>query len=272
MTWWQTLILGIVQGLTEFLPISSSAHLALVPAWLGWQLPEQEAFIFDVLVQVATLVAVVGYHREPLRRMAAALWQDLRQHGAPKRPEARLPLLLLVATVPAGIAGLLWKDAVAQAFQRPQQVAYFLLFTALLLALAEVLGRRVRGMHTLGAGDALFVGLFQALALFPGVSRSGATIAAGMFRHLRRDDAANFAFLMAVPIMLAAGAVALWDLTRLPSEALARLWFPYLVGFTAAALSGYAAIHGLLTFLRGHALWWFALYCAALAGFTLWFF
>lgn len=269
MTWWQTVLLGLVQGLTEFLPISSSAHLALVPYWLGWQLPPTESFLFNVLVQVATLVAVISYYRVPLTQMARHLTQDLRQRQG-LSPESRLALWLLVASVPAAVAGLVLKEAVAQTFTQPRHVALFLVLTGALMALAEVGGRQQRTMQALTWQDALTIGVFQALALFPGVSRSGATLSGGMLRHLRREDAAHFAFLLAVPIMLGAGFITLLDLFRLPGEVVRTLFGPYLLGFAVAALSGYMAIRFLLQHLRKRSLWPFVVYCWALALVTWW--
>ncbi len=267
MTWWQAVLLGLVQGLTEFLPISSSAHLALVPHWLGWELPPTETFIFDVLVQTATLAAVVGYYREPLGRMAVGLWQDLRRRTG-LGPDSRRALLLGVGTLPGVLAGILFKDAVASTFTQPRLVALFLVGTALLMALAEVLGKRRRTVDEMAWWEALVIGGFQALALFPGISRSGATISGAMLRHLKRDDAAHFSFLLAVPIMLGAGGMALKDLFALPLTTLGQVAPPFLLGFLVAALSGYTAIRFLLGYLRGHSLWVFVVYCMAVATFT----
>ncbi len=268
MTWWHTLILGLVQGVTEFLPISSSAHLALVPFWLNWELPPTQTFVFNVLVQVATLVAVVSYYRAPLSRMTKDLIHDLYHHHRPLRPYARLAMLVLLATIPGIVTGLFLKEAVMEAFFQPRLVALFLTGTALLMAWAEIQGRRQRPMEAMVWWEALWVGGFQALALFPGISRSGATLSGAMLRHLRREDAAHFAFLLAVPIMLGAGIMALKDLFALPWESVRALFGPYLLGFVTAALSGYGAIHYLLGHLRKHSLWPFVLYCLAVAGFT----
>ncbi len=269
MTWWQTALLGLVQGLTEFLPISSSAHLALVPYWLGWQLPETEAFAFNVLVQVATLLAVVSYYRAPLTRMARHLWQDARARQG-LSSESRLALMLAVATLPAVLAGLGLKAAVEAAFSQPDRVAAFLVGTGGLMALAEWRGQRTRSMDQMTWWDALLIGAFQALALFPGISRSGATLSGAMLRHLRREDAAHFAFLLAVPIMTGAGLVALWDLARLPGDTLRALVGPYLLGFLVAAVSGFLAIRMLLGHLRRRSLWPFVVYCWGLALITWW--
>jgi len=269
MTVWQAIVLGLIQGITEFLPISSSAHLALAPYWLGWRMNPTEAFVFDVLVQVATLVAVIGYYRGPLTRILRAALQDVR-HRRLGTPDTRLGLFLVLGTVPGALAGLVLKDAISATFQRPGVVAAFLVGTAVLLALAELLGRRTRDLYHMTMRDALTIGSFQALALFPGISRSGATISAGMLRHLKREDAAHFSFLLAVPIMLGAGAVALLDLLRLPWPEIVRVLPPLFLGSLTALISGYVVIHTLLTFLRKHSLWVFSLYCLAVALLTWW--
>lgn len=267
MTWWHTLILGLVQGVTEFLPISSSAHLALTPFWLRWNLPATEAFVFDVLVQVATLLAVVGYYRAPLKRIFENMWRDL-VHRRSMHPDTRLGLLLLMATLPGVMVGMLFKEAIEAAFVQPRQVAVFLGVTALLMTLAELRGRHRRSMYSLHWWEALFIGGFQALALLPGISRSGATISGAMLRHLKREDAAHFSFLLAVPIMLGAGVVALYDLLTLPGPRLQRLLGPYLLGFVVAGVSGYVSIHLLLGYLRRRSLWVFVVYCLIVSALT----
>ena len=265
MTWWQALVLGLVQGLTEFLPISSSAHLVLVPHALGWRLDPARAFVFDVWVQLGTLLAVLVYFRHDWAAMMRAAWRVARAPGSIRRdPEARLLGAVALATVPAALAGLVFKDAVEAAFAAPRAVGGFLLFTAAWMAWGEMRGRRRRDLTDLTWWDALLVGLGQALALLPGVSRSGATIAAGMLRDLKRPAAARFSFLMAVPIMLGAGLVALKDWAALPPDPGFAL--AVAVGFAAAALAGYAAIRALLGFLARHSLWPFVVYCALLGA------
>jgi undecaprenyl-diphosphatase len=303
MTLLQALVLGIVQGLTEFIPVSSSAHLVLVPWLLNWSIDPQASFAFDVLVQLGTLAAViVVFWRDGLDILREALSALLNRRWA----EGRLAWLLLLATLPAAAAGIVLKDPVERAFASPAASSAFLLGTAALLGLSEVLRRRGEGgpardptpsgaedsaellrpgdgapdfgrartgtgdpLEELGSTDSLLIGLAQALALFPGISRSGSTIAAGLARGLTRPQAARFSFLMAVPIMLGAGLVAGTDLASL-AEAGQQL--PALgVGFLAAAVVGVLAIRWLLRFLTHSALWVFAAYCAlaGLAGLTL---
>ncbi len=261
MTLLQTILLGIIQGLTEFLPVSSSGHLVLVPHLLGWELPVRDAFIFDVLVQVATLLAVIAYFWSDLWRIALAFMGGIARRAPFAERDSRLGWYLILATIPAGAVGLLIKDRVEAAFASPRAAAGFLLLTAALLVLAERAGKRSRGEKTFTWMDALAMGAAQILAIFPGVSRSGSTIAGGMLRDLDRPTAARFSFLMSVPVMLAAGALALKDLLALPH--LAQILPQFLAGFAAAAIVGYLSIRWLLGYLTRHSLYVFAVYCAA---------
>lgn len=266
MTLFQALILGVVQGATEFIPISSSAHLVLVPWALGWQLDHGPAFIFDVLVQWGTLVAVIAYFRADLKALVGTALSDLLRGRPFARVEGRLAWLLLLASAPAAAAGLLIKDQVQQAFTDPGVVSLFLLVTAGLLAASERIGSRTREVEQIGWLDALWIGAAQALALFPGISRSGSTIAGGMSRDLRRAAAARFSFLMSVPVMLGAGLIALVDLAG-TANAGAQL-APLAVGFLGAVVVGYLSIRWLLDYLSRRPLTVFIVYCTAvgLAG------
>ncbi len=259
MTLWQALILGVVQGITEFLPISSSAHLVFVPWVFGWRFDPQAAFIFDVLVQLGTLVAVILYFWQDLLRLAGAVLSSLRQGKLAATPDARLAWYVLLSSVPAAILGLAIKHWVERAFDSPAAVSAFLILTAAMLYFSERLGKRTRPMETITFMDALFIGLAQVLALFPGVSRSGATISAGLLRDVRRPDAARFSFLMALPVMLGAGGIAVIDLANMTN------WTshlgPLIVGFFSAAVVGYLAIRWLLAYLKQKPLTAFMFYC-----------
>jgi undecaprenyl-diphosphatase len=251
----QAIILGIIQGLTEFLPVSSSAHLVIVPFLLGWQIPADQSFPFDVLVQMGTIVAVIVYFRKDLWGIVVAFVRGLLERRPFADPQARLGWLLIVATIPAGLAALTIKDQVEAAFNSPAATGAFLLVTAVLLAAAERIGHRSRPFSSIGWLDAIWIGLAQAVALFPGISRSGSTIAGGMARQLDRPAAARFSFLMSVPVMLAAGLSSF-----LPSMA---------IGFVTAGVVGYLSIRWLLSFLVRHSLDVFAIYCAAFGLLTL---
>lgn len=267
MTYLQSLILGIIQGLTEFLPISSSAHLVLTPYLFGWEIPAEQVFPFDVLVQLGTLVAVILYFWNDLWNILRGFVSGILSGHPFTHPSTRLGWYLILATIPAGAAGLFLKDTVEQAFQSPVATALFLFLTAALLVFAERFGRRQKEMDCLTWKDALIIGCFQILSLFPGVSRSGSTIAGGMSRHLERSVAGRFSFLMAVPVMLAAGVFSAFDLADVPN--LTGFLPVLMVGFVAAAVVGFLSIHWLLKFLTRRPLTIFAIYCVLFGGLNL---
>ena len=260
----QSIILGVIQGLTEFLPISSSAHLVITPYLLGWEFNNQAEFIFDVLVQLGTMLAVITYFWHDLAGILRAFIIGIWHRKPFAQLQARLGWLLIIASIPAALAGVLFKDMVEQAFSSPLATALFLILTAGFLVLAEILGKRVRQLEHITWLDALVIGIFQAVSLFPGVSRSGSTITGGMLRNLDRRSAARFSFLMSVPVMLGAGALTTLDLFQVPNFT-AQL--PTLVlGFVTAAVVGYLSIRWLLGYLTRHSLFAFAIYCLVLSA------
>jgi undecaprenyl-diphosphatase len=267
MTVLQSILLGFIQGITEFLPVSSSGHLVIVPTMLGWEIPPAEAFIFDVLVQVATLIAVLAFFWKDYYVILRGMVRGIRHRHPLESQPARLGWYLLLASVPAGLAGLFLKDSIERAFDSPLITAIALFGTAILLVIAERVGNRIKILEKVTPLDALVIGLFQILALFPGISRSGATIAGGMTRNLQRPAAARFAFLMSTPIMLAAGLNASIDL--IGSGDIFALLPVYLPGFIAAAVVGYLAIGWLLSFLTKYSLYYFAAYCVLVAIISL---
>lgn len=255
----QAIILGLIQGATEFIPVSSSGHLVLVPWLLGWDEP---GLMFDTVLHLGTLLAVLAYFWRDWWRLITAWLRGLIRWRWDD-PDARLAWLLVLGTVPAALLGFLLEDFFESLFGQPAWVATFLLVTAALLAVSEWLGRRQRELADLRWLDALVIGLGQATAIAPGISRSGATIAAGLGRGLERPAAARFSFLLATPVILGAGAFQLLDLLALP-DPMAEV--PALMaGFLAAAISGYLCIWGLLRYLQRGKLYPFAIYCA-LAG------
>ena len=258
----EALILGIVQGATEFLPISSSGHLVLLPWALGWQLDPEIEFAFNILVQVGTTLAVILYFWRDLWAIGVAVLRDLLARQPLASQEARQGWLIVFATLPAGVIGVLFKDFFEAVFQNPAGVSALLLGTALLLTIAEWRSSNTRPLESLGWRDALTMGLFQVLAIFPGVSRSGATIAGGMLRDLSRPAAARFSFLMAVPIMLAAGGLAIIDL--LEAGNLLAYANVLLVGLVTAGVVGWLSIHWLLGFVAKNRLYGFAIYCTVI--------
>jgi undecaprenyl-diphosphatase len=260
VTWFQALMLGVVQGLTEFLPVSSSAHLVLVPWALGWTFDPDAAFIFDVLVQLGTLVAVVAYFWGDVTLIVRGTLRAVILRKLSDDVYVRLAWLIVLATLPAVVAGVLLKPLVEKAFGSPLAVSGFLLLTAGMLFVAERIGKRQKPLEATTWVDAIWIGLAQALALFPGISRSGSTIASGLVRGMQRPAAARFSFLLSIPVMIGAGLLAVRDLAALPAAA-AQVP-PLLLGFAAAAVVGYLSIRWMLGFVARHSLIVFSAYCA----------
>jgi len=246
----QSFLLGVLQGATEFLPVSSSGHLVLVPWLLNWPAP---SLAFDAVVHWGTALAIVAYFWRD--------WASIIKSINLKSPDLQsIGCLILLGTLPGALAGYLLEDFFEEMFARPVAAAVFLLVTAALLTVSEGLGRRQRDLDTLGWPDALIIGFAQAFAILPGISRSGATIAAGLARGLRREPAARFSFLLATPIILGAGLLKVVDLAQvggLVTQAPALI-----VGFLAAGVVGFGCIHFLLRYLQRRRLYPFAIYCA----------
>ena len=263
MTFFQALVLGIVQGLTEFLPISSSGHLVLVPFLLNWTLDPQKAFVFDVLVQLGTLVAVFVYFRKDLLAIVKAFFAGIKNRSPFEKQDSRLGWYLILATVPAGIVGVLFQDYIEKLFNSPIWTAVFLFVTAIMLTISELLSRKSRELESMTVKDSLIIGLFQALSILPGVSRSGSTITGGLTQGFKRQDAARFSFLMSIPVMVAAGLLSVVKLMKL--EGVLGFLPVLLVGFVVAAVVGYFAIKWFIGYLKEKSLLPFAAYCAILA-------
>ena len=201
MTPWQAILLGILQGLTEFLPISSSGHLVIVPYLLGWPDP---GLLLDAMLHVGTLAAIVVFFWSDLWRLASAAVVSIRRRSLAD-PMARVAWAIVVGTIPGAVAGVLLEDVFERLFGMPRAAAAFLFVTALLLLISEYAGRASRPLTAISWLDGLAIGLAQMLAIVPGLSRSGSTIAAGLLAGFRREDAARFSFLLGVPIMVGTG-------------------------------------------------------------------
>jgi undecaprenyl-diphosphatase len=234
---------------------------------LGWDLPEGDTFVFNVLVQIPSIIAVVIYFWRDLVEIATAWLRGLAQRRPLAEPASRLGWLLIVATIPAGLIGLLLEDAVEAAFSNPAQTGYELWITAGLLVLAEKVGKRNRDLNQLTWLDAIWIGLVQAISIFPGISRSGSTITGGMVRNLERPAATRFAFLMSIPIMSAAGLLAGLDLASRPN--VASLLPVFLPGFIASGIVSYISIRWLLRYVAKHSMLIFAAYCFVLGALTI---
>lgn len=260
MTVLEAIILGVVQGLTEFLPISSSGHLVLAPELLGIPKP---ALAFDVMLHLATLLAVAGYFARDIFAMIVSFVAPRRLPADEVKGWRRLTLWLILGSVPAGLAGVLLGDFFESLFDSTLAVGVFLLVTAILLTLADLVADRTlktRKVGDMGLVDALIVGGFQALAIAPGLSRSGATIAGGTYLGLERTAAARFSFLLSVPVIAGAGLLNARDITG-GFEGSTGV---YVAGALAGLVSGLLAVHFMLRFLRGHRLRVFAVYTAVL--------
>lgn len=260
----EAVVLGVTQGLTEFLPVSSSGHLVLLPEFLGMPKP---TVAFDVFLHLATLIAVTGYFARDWYSMVLSFVAPGRLPGGTAGTWRRLAMWLAIATVPAALAGVLLQSFFESLFSSTLAVGIFLIVTGCLLALADLTAgradRRRRTIGDVGLLDAILIGCYQALAIAPGLSRSGATIAGGVFLGLDRPAAARFSFLLSVPVILGAGLVSARDLGAGISggDAVA-----YAVGGLAALVSGLIAIYVLLRYLRTHRLWPFAAYTLVLGA------
>lgn len=251
----QAVVLGLVQGITEFLPISSTAHLRIVPALFGWG---DFGAGYTAVIQLGTLAAVVGFFLRDLLGMLRAVLDPAQRRG----PEARRLLYMIVGTFPIGIAGLLFKKSIEGPLRSPLVIACSLIVVGLVMALVERLAAHRRGIDEMTMRDALLIGLGQALALVPGVSRSGITLVAAMALGLRRDAAARFSFLLSVPAIGAAGIFELKDVLHTPNLAGA----PLVVGLVVAGVSGYLSIAWLLKFLRTRTTMPFVVYRVAMGA------
>lgn len=260
MTLFQAIVLGILQGLAEFLPISSSAHLTLAPWVFGWPDP---GLAFDVALHAGTLLALAWYFRGDWFELMQAGVSILRSRKVRSPIERRL-VLLIIATIPGGIAGKLLNDYAEAAFRAPQLIAIALIAMGVLLWAADRLAGQRRMLEDITPRDAVLIGLAQMFALIPGVSRSGSTLTAGRALGLNRSAAARFSFLMSMPITAAAVAVKLPEAVRAQSELL-----PLIVGIVAAGISGWIAISVLLRFVTKHSFGVFAVYRVALGIFIL---
>ncbi len=241
----QAIVLAFVQGLTEFLPISSSAHLALVPLLSDW--PDQ-GLAFDCVLHLGSLTAVVIFFRTELTQMGAGILRTIAARSWHTDADGRLAWLILMATVPVGLAGLAFKHIVEGELRTVTVIALASIGFGLLLWLADITGRRVRQTSDWHLRDALLVGIAQAIALIPGTSRSGITMTAALLLGYSREAAARFSFLLSIPVIVLAGGLKLKDWIEQPAQAASA---PELVvGYLVSAISAYICIHLFLTFLE----------------------
>jgi undecaprenyl-diphosphatase len=260
----EAIILGIIQGATEFLPISSSGHLILLPNIFSLEEPNLNAI---AIAHQGTLVAVLLYFRRDLWRIFRAVVSGLRAGAPLAETESRMGWYIALGSLPAVVVGLLFGDSIDRLLARPVTAAAALIITGAILIVGERLFTGSKGLPRMGWPDAMIIGLAQALALIPGISRSGVTITAGLSRGLNRETAARYSFLLGVPAIAGAGLLAAIELAQSPTagEQVPQL----LTTFATAGLVGLACIHFLLRWLRERTLYLFAAYCLAFGSFFL---
>ena len=257
----QTVLLALLQGLTEFLPISSSAHLILLPRLLGWG---DQGLAFDVAVHVGTLLAVVLYFRHDVQRLFAAWLQSCLERRM--SADARLAWLVLLGTVPVAVAGLLLHDVIETYLRSPLVIALATIGFGVLLGLADWRGRQFRSEITLTVPDVIWIGLAQVLALVPGTSRSGITMTAALALGLTRSAAARFSFLLSIPVILLAGGV---ESLKLVQQLEPVAWGSILLGTAVAAVSAYLCIHFFMRLIERVGMLPFVIYRLLLGAFLL---
>ncbi|HYH93926.1 MAG TPA: undecaprenyl-diphosphatase UppP [Candidatus Saccharimonadales bacterium] len=260
--------MGIVQGLTEFLPVSSSGHLVIVPFLFGWDDAFITSLAFSVMLHMGTLIALLVYFRADWLRIVPAGFATIRDRSFEGDPDRRLAWLLVAATIPAALAGFLLNDLIETQFRQIGLVALMLVVGGVILWLADRIGARTKGIKDVTFPVAIGIGVAQALALIPGISRSGISISAGRLAGLDREAAARFSFLMATPVTLGAG---LYEARKLlTGEAGVEVAIvPLVVGMVAALIAGLVAIHVMLRYLRTNSLDIFVWYRIALAAVVL---
>ena len=245
MSTFEAIVLGIVQGLTEFLPVSSSGHLRIVPALFGWEDPGTS---FTAVIQLGTMAAVVIYFWKDLWRITTAWFASLRDPSRRSDLDARMGWYLIVATIPIGILGLAFKDQIESGARDLRLVATTLIVLGLVLLYAEHVATRRKALADVDTRDGVAIGLAQSMALVPGVSRSGATISAGLFLGYTREDAARFSFLLSIPAVVLSGLFSLKDVGAGDGPPVTATVVATVVSFVV----GYAAIAWLLKFLVTH--------------------
>jgi len=253
MSIFEAIVYGVIQGFTEFLPISSTAHLVLLPWFMGWKDP---GLAFDVAIHLGTLIALFIYFRADWYALITSSFGIVR--GRTHSPDAKMAMMIVVATIPAGVAGVLFEDIVENALRTPAIIGFMLIALALLLVAAEFLGHRKKSLDEITWTDAIGIGVAQACALIPGVSRSGSTITAGLFFNLKREAAARFSFYLSGPIIAAAVAKKLYDILKAGVDP--QLMVPIIVGIITSGIVGYLSIAFLMRYLQTHNTYLFVVY------------
>ena len=256
----EAIILGVVQGFTEFLPISSSAHLIVLPWMFGWQGTLVDSLNFDVALHAGTLVAILAFFWRDWLELLRKFFVGLGD-GSWKTGEGRLGWFIILATLPAGLLGVKYEHVVEESFRNPMLIAVSLVVVSLIMWAADRFSAKTAGMERMTLGHAVIIGCAQATALVPGVSRSGSTIIAGLFAGYTRESAARFSFLLSTPVIAGAAVLKLHKLRLAPGEAL-----PFALGVAFSAVVGYLSIKFFLSFLNRHSLNLFVWYRLVLAA------
>jgi len=263
--------LGFIQGATEFIPVSSSGHLVIIPWLLGWERDPQVGLFFDTILHWGTLVAIFAVFWRAFWTMFVAALKSIGNRSLAD-PQARTAWYIVIGSIPAAFFGLAFTDFFSKLYMNPLAAGVAMLVTAGLLAGSEQLVKRAkqfRAMDRMTVRDSIFIGLAQGLALIPGISRSGSTIAAGLSRGIRRDEAARFSFYLGTPAFLGAGLLQTADVMSMPGVDIGAMAPELIAGFLAAAITGVIAIRFLLAYLRKHSLNIFAIYCASVGLLTI---
>jgi undecaprenyl-diphosphatase len=254
VSWFEAIVLGIVQGLTEFLPISSTGHLRIVPAFAGWEDP---GALFTAVIQLGTMAAVVLFFWRDILRILSTWFASLRRPELRGELDARMGWYVIIATIPIGVAGLAFQHQIENGARNLYLIGTMLIVAGLVMMASEIVGRKVRAIEQVGRADAIWIGLAQALALVPGTSRSGATITAGLFLGMKREAAARFSFLLSIPAIVLSG---IFGLTELVSGSDDVSFAALAISTLAAFVVGYASIAWLLRYLTTHSMLVFVIY------------
>lgn len=265
MSWLEAIVLGLAQGLTEFLPISSSAHVRIVPAVAGWEDP---GAAFTAVIQIGTMAAVLLYFRADLLRILVGFLRSLRDLSLWRNPDhdAKLGWYIVLGTIPISVIGLAFADTIENEVRSLELISSVLIGFSVILFAADRAGRRQRELREIGARDAAVIGFAQALALVPGVSRSGATISFGLFRHLTRAAAARYSFLLSVPAVVLSG---LFELRKIGEEGASAGFGATAIATLVAFVSGYVSIAWLLRYVQRHNFDIFVLYRVVIGAVVL---
>lgn len=251
----QAVVLGIVQGLTEFLPISSSAHLLMVPWIMGW---EEPPFVFDTSLHIGTLVALLIYFRSDIVNLAKSFFRILKTRNIREDQEGKLTFLIIIGSIPAGLLGVLFEKKIETHLHSPYVIVTTLIVLGIILWLTDKTGKKSRTLDEIELQDALLIGFAQAMALIPGTSRSGITMTAALFSGFNRETAARFSFLLSIPITAAAALYKLKDLLKM--DMTPDIMVNFTCGILVSGIVGFLCIKYLLKFLRTNSFAVFAIY------------